>query len=184
MANKWKYSTLPASERLGMVRSGNKDVYDNEIARSLDVIKQKKELGLDVSDQKDWIDNVSYNYNLYNAESSGVAAASDVMKTGYADRLLGEATPKSTKKEKRQRIVNVNTGLNEKMKEANRYLEEYYDKVQKAEKGREAVREWLINNGIDENSADGKKRLDDFEMELKSLSEKYMKEYISKIKAL
>ena len=104
MANKWKYSTLPASERLGMVRSGNKDVYDNEIARSLDVIKQKKELGLDISDQKDWIDQVSYNYNLHNA--NGLASASKVNKTGYADRLLGEyVAPKSVNKEKRQRTA-------------------------------------------------------------------------------
>ncbi len=180
MANKWKYSTLPASERLGMVRGGNKDVYDNEIARSMDVIKQKKALGLDVSDQKDWIDKVSYNYNLHLA--NGIASPSSVNKTGYADRLLGEYV--APKKEKRQRIVNVNTSLNEKIKYANQYLDEYYDKVEKAEKGREAVKEWLINNGIDENSVDGKKYLDDFDAELKTLSEKYMKEYISKIKAL
>lgn len=184
MSNKWKYSTLPAYERIGMIRSGNKDVYDNEIARSKDVIKQRKELGLDISDQKDWIDEVSYNYQLHNAESSG-EDLSTVMKTGYADRVLGEyVAPKRAGKEKRQRIVNVNTSANKKAKYAKQYLEEFYDKVEKAEKGREAVREWLINNGIDENSVDGKKYLDDFEDELNGLTEKYMKEYISKVKAL
>ena len=177
MANKWKYSTLPASERLGMVRNGNKDVYDNEIARSLDVIKQKKELGLDISDQKDWIDKVGYNYNLHLA--SGMASPSDVKKTGYADKILGEYVAPG--KDKKQRIVNAG---NSNVKAARQYLKEYYDKVQKAAKGRDTVKEWLINNGIDENSVDGKKYLDDFDESLKALTEKYMKEYISKVKAL
>ena len=64
MANKWKYSTLTADERLDRIRSGDEDVYNSEIERSNDVIKQRKEAGLDISAQNNWIDTLNYNYGL------------------------------------------------------------------------------------------------------------------------
>ena len=63
MANKWRYADLTADARIEKIRGGDKDVYDSEIERSLDVIQSRNELGLDISEQKDWIDKVSYNYN-------------------------------------------------------------------------------------------------------------------------
>ena len=96
MKNKWKYATVSADERLGMVRNGNKDVYDSEIERSVDVIKRNESEGLDISGQKDWIDRLSYNYNLYNAERMGIPE-DKVNKTGYADRILGKTKKKYVK---------------------------------------------------------------------------------------
>ena len=53
MASKWKYASLPASERLNKIRGGDKEVYESEIARSADIINSRKELGLDTSEQRD-----------------------------------------------------------------------------------------------------------------------------------
>ena len=89
MSNKWKYATMSADERIGRVRKGDKDVYDNEMERSLDVIKRNTAEGLDISAQKEWIDNLSYNYNLYNAERMGIPEEK-VNKKRYADRILGK----------------------------------------------------------------------------------------------
>lgn len=177
MANKWKYSTTPASERLDMVRSGNKDVYNSEIERSLDVINSRKSLGLDISDQKDWIDSVSYNYNLYNASKMGIDAK-DVNKTGYADRILNDGS--SSKKKVRAISVSKKADADYY---ADKYLDEFYTKVSEAAKKRGSVLEWLLNNGIDKDSEIGRKYLDDFDKELDEVTEKYRKEYISKVKA-
>ncbi len=178
MSTKWKYASLPASERLGMIRSGNKDVYDNEIARAKDVIKARNDAGLDTSEQKKWIDDVSYNYNLYNASKMGVAK-SDVNKTGYADRLLGISVPAKKKK-----VYGTVTDESNRLYKANKYLEQFYGKVAEAANKREYVKEWLLNNGIDEASETGRKYLAEFDKELDALTEKYRKEFVSKVKAL
>lgn len=178
MSTKWKYATLSANERLGMVRNGNKDVYDNEIARAKDVIKARNEAGLDISEQKKWIDDVSYNYNLYNASKMGISP-SDVNKTGYADRLPGISAP--TKKKK---VYGTVTDESNRLYKAKKYLEQFYGKVAEAANKRENVKEWLLNNGIDENSETGKKYLAEFYKELDALTEKYRKEFVSKVKAL
>lgn len=175
MSTKWKYASLPASERLDMVRSGNKDVYESEIARSLDVINSRKALGLDISEQKNWIDSVGYNYNLYNAQQMGIPEKR-VNNKGYADRILGEFTP----------AVTVKTSSRKKSDAdyyAKKYLDEFYTKVSDAKQKRASIEEWLINNGIDKNSEAGKMYLDEFENELEELTEKYRKEYVSKVKA-
>ena len=70
-----------------MIRSGNKDVYDNEVARSLEKIKINEENGLSTDDQKAWLDTLSYNYNLGTA--SQFAPGSKVNKTGYTDVYFG-----------------------------------------------------------------------------------------------
>ena len=164
MSTKWKYASLPASERLGMIRSGNKDVYESELARAKDIIKVRNEAGLDTGEQKAWIDDVSYNYNLYNASKMGISP-SRVNKTGYADRIFG--------------------GTNsEKKYTAEAYLDEFYEKVAEAAGKRKNVKEWLLNNGIDESSDTGKKYLEEFDKELDALTEKYRKEFISKVKAV
>ena len=89
MSNKWKYATMSADERIGRVRKGDKDVYDNEMERSLDVIKRNTAEGLDISAQKEWIDNLSYNYNLYNAERMGIPEEK-VNKKGYYPPVIAE----------------------------------------------------------------------------------------------
>ena len=178
MANKWKYATLSADERLGMVRNGNKDVYESEIARAKDVIRSRNEAGLDIGEQKKWIDDVSYNYNLYNASKMGISP-SDVNKTGYADRMLG-----GVKKEKKKKFYSTVTKSSEKKYKAEKFLDEFYGKVAEAANKRENIKEWLLNNGIDEASDTGKKYLAEFDMELDALTEKYRKEFVSKVKAL
>ena len=181
MASKWEYSSLPAQDRLDMIRGGNKDVYDSEIARSLDVINSRKELGLDIAEQKNWIDNISYNYNLHNAENMGIES-SRVNKTGYADLLLGtKTTADYAPKKKRTKFSNNQAAFEEA---AANLLSEYYQKVNEAAQGINAVKEWLVNNGIEESSVDGQKYIKDFEEELAQKTQKYNNEYASKVKAL
>ena len=125
MANVWKYSTLPSDSRIGMVREGNRDVYENEIARSMDVIETRKKMGLDITDQKNWIDTVCYNYNLYNAKKMGIDAV-NVNKTGYADTLLGESGAKGKRSGRHITTITSDGNINYTAK---RLLAEYYDKV-------------------------------------------------------
>ena len=87
MASKWKYAALPAKERLSKIRAGNKEVYESEIARSAEIAKSRKELGLDTTEQRAWIDRVSTAYNKANAERLGIPQSA-VNTTGYAERLL------------------------------------------------------------------------------------------------
>ena len=97
MATKWKYATVPAEQRLEMLRKGDTSLYDEEIARTADVIKARSDAGLDVTEQMNWADKVSYNYNLAKAADMGIDAAK-VAETGYAARLFpevaGEPAPK------------------------------------------------------------------------------------------
>ena len=180
MANKWKYSSLPAEERIGMIRKGDKDVYANEVDRALDVIKTRESLGLDTTDQKDWIDNISYNYNLYNAERMGISP-NNVNKTGYADKILASGTQEG----KNRKYVTTVGGKNaEKNYKANKLLEEFEQKINDAKSTIANLREWLLNNGIDQDSQDGKKYIDSFNDELEATTEKLRAQYISKIKAL
>lgn len=88
MTTKWKYATIPAAQRLSMLREGNKELYDEEVARTKDVIAARLEAGLDVDEQMKWGDTISYNYNLAAAQQAGENPDS-VAKTGYSQRLFG-----------------------------------------------------------------------------------------------
>ena len=86
---KWKYGTVPASARLTMLRKGNKELYDEEIARTRDAITARLEAGLPVDEQMKWGDTVSYQYNLSQAEKNGERPES-VAETGYAKKLFSD----------------------------------------------------------------------------------------------
>lgn len=88
MSTKWKYATVPATQRLDMLKSGNEALYNEELQRTEDVIVSRLEAGLDVSEQMAWADTVSYNYNLGQAQKNGLSGDT-VAKTGYADKLFG-----------------------------------------------------------------------------------------------
>lgn len=88
MASKWKYATIPAEQRLNMLKEGNDALYKEELARTQDVIASRLEVGLDVKEQMDWADKISYNYELGKAERSG-SPTDNISRTGYADQLFG-----------------------------------------------------------------------------------------------
>lgn len=88
MSSEWKNASIPAEKRIEMLRSGNKEVFDEEVERTKTVVKARQELGLDTKAQEDWLDTVAYNYNLYNAERMGISP-DRVSKTGYASLYLG-----------------------------------------------------------------------------------------------
>lgn len=90
-STKWKYATVPAGERLKMARDGNEDLYREEIARTKDAISARLSAGLDVGEQMKWADEVSYQYQLSQAEKMGIDGK-NVAKEGYAQRLFGDMT--------------------------------------------------------------------------------------------
>ncbi len=96
MATKWKYATVPAAQRLDMLRSGNDELYKEEIARTKDAISNRLAAGLDVDEQMKWADSVAYQYNLSKAADMGIDEK-NVAKTGYAQRLFGDMTESVTK---------------------------------------------------------------------------------------
>lgn len=86
---RWKYGTIPATERLSMLRKGNKDLYDEELSRTRDAIENRLAAGLDVSEQMKWGDTISYQYNLSQAEKAG-ENPENVAKTGYSKKLFSD----------------------------------------------------------------------------------------------
>lgn len=179
MANKWKYSTLPASERIAMVKNGDKDVYDNEVARSVDVINSRNELGLDITEQKNWIDTLSYNYNLGNASKMGIDA-SKVNKTGYADYILESEKPESGKR----KYISMGGNYADFVSEVEALRREYEAQNAETEGKLAHTEEWLLNNGISKDSADGKKYLKAAEDEINEEKARNLSGYKSKVKAL
>ena len=177
MASKWKYASLPAEERLQKIRSGNKDIYESEIARSVDTAKARQHLGLDVSEQRDWIDRVSYAHNAASAEKLGISPAS-VNKTGYADRLLGLAkTDKSQK-----RFVTLSNRKSRQQGIVQELNETLSKQIASAEKTREGVVEWLFNNGIDVSSDQGERFLEQADKEIAAKVESYKSAYRTALK--
>lgn len=183
MANKWKYADLPASERLDMIKNGNKDVYDNEVERTLEKIKINEENGISTDDQIGWLDTLSYNYNL--GAASQIAPGSKVNKTGYANVYfgIGDSGNRKTKQSKKTIVSYVND-TSDFDREAKEILSQYTEILKRLESEMATGKEWLINNGIDKDSETGKKYLALFEEQLESKKEKYYKEYVSKVKAL
>ena len=177
MANKWRYADLTADARIEKIRGGDKDVYDSEIERSLDVIQSRNELGLDISEQKDWIDKVSYNYNLSNAEKRGISP-DNVHRRGYADMRLGSS---NDSEKSRNAPVTLTSKQADLKLAAKNYLEEFYQKTSDAMKQLSLTEEWLINNGIDKDSEEGRKFMQQAENEVAEKVEKYHDEYISAV---
>lgn len=177
MANKWRYADLTADARIEKIRGGDKDVYDSEIERSLDVIQSRNELGLDISEQKDWIDKVSYNYNLSNAEKMGISPE-NVNRSGYADMLLGSSNDSDKSHNGPVTLTSKQADLKFAAKN---YLEEFYQKTSDAMKQLSLTEEWLINNGIDKDSEEGRKFMQQAENEVAEKVEKYHDEYISAV---
>lgn len=178
MATKWKYALLPAEERLNRIRGGNKDVYESEIARSVDVANSRKELGLDTSEQRAWIDRVSYNYNLSGAQKLGISPES-VNKTGYADRLLGSENTSAQQPKRFVTVVNKQSRQEGVVRELSKELSQ---KIASAEQERESVIEWLFNNGIDATSEQGEKFLEQADQDIDAKVQSYKNAYRTELK--
>lgn len=182
MAGKWKYSTLSAAERLERVRGGDKDVYDSEIGRSLDVIRSREELGLDISDQKAWIDALGREYNRANAEKMGFPA-SLANETGYADALLGAKVDARGHK-KSGTIISTTWSDGGRYAKLLRYQNELLDRIERAEAAESLLEEWMRNNGIAADSGEAEKIRERFREETDAKLEPYRRQYIERAEKL
>ncbi|MGI6197271.1 MAG: hypothetical protein ACOYIO_09390 [Eubacteriales bacterium] len=178
MASKWKYAALPAKERLSKIRAGNKEVYESEIARSAEIARSRKELGLDTTEQRAWIDRVSTAYNKANAERLGIPQSA-VNTTGYADRLLDTG---KTASGSQKRFVTRRNKRTEQLAAVQALDEELARKIASAEKARESVVEWLLNNGIDASGTQGKRFLEQADKEIAAKVESYKNRYRAELK--
>ncbi len=110
MSSKWKYANLDAETRLEMLRSGNKEVFDEEVERTKSVTNARKELGLDTTAQENWMDTVGYNYNLSAAKAQG-EPADNVSKTGYAKLYLRDPNSKNNGEMSKVKAYKTTSGL-------------------------------------------------------------------------
>ena len=85
MASKWKYASIDADRRLELLKKGNKELFDEEVARTREITKARRELGLDTKEQEDWMDTVGYSYSTSLAEDG-----QKVSEKGYAKLYLDD----------------------------------------------------------------------------------------------
>ncbi|MBR4979746.1 MAG: hypothetical protein IKX77_04270 [Clostridia bacterium] len=159
--NVWQYAYLPAAERLEKIRNGDADVYEKELARSMNAIAQREELGIDTQEQKEWINKLNYNYNRYNEERLGLASAEKKKNKPKTTAVFADAKAK-----------------------AETLLDEYYKKAFEEREKLKNAEEYLVNNGISKNSADGKRYLAAKEKEIETKIKKLKNEYLSAMKKL
>ncbi len=164
MATKWKYATIPASRRLEMLKEGNDELYNEEIARTKDSISNRLAAGLDVSEQMKWADTVSYNHNLSKAKGMGIDE-SNVTKDGYAQRLFGDMT---------ESVGRENVSTPEKPKEI--LKQKYYDDYKNMD------RDALSRSVLDSYIGGINKRANLLSAEYKSYVKELEKNYEKKIK--
>ncbi len=88
MSSKWKYAGLDTKHRLALLENGNKELFDEEVARTKEIVDARRELGLDTTAEEKWMDEVGYSYSL-----SLVDEGTPVSKTGYAKLYLDGKTP-------------------------------------------------------------------------------------------
>lgn len=179
MASKWKYADLDANHRIGLLRKGNKELFDEEVARTKEVINARRELGLDTTEQESWMDTVGYNYNLSQAD-----AGRTVSKTGYAQLYAGEKkadTEPSPVKKYRDGIPVVtgyisaaNRKIDNALKLAQASLKSKYDD-RKKEIYNELydrypyLKEQVLNEGASPDGGKMKRAYDSIEQELSRL---------------
>lgn len=110
MSSKWKYASLDADTRLEMLRSGNKDVFDEEVERTKSVTNARRELGLDTTEQENWMDTVGYNYSLYNGAAQG-ESKDNISKSGYAKIYLKSEKDKENEPMSKVKEYKTTSGL-------------------------------------------------------------------------
>lgn len=60
METKNKYATMSVGERLDRIRHGDTGIYEEELKRANDAIRNLEELGLDTGEQNEWIKKLRY----------------------------------------------------------------------------------------------------------------------------
>ncbi len=198
MSSNWKYADIDAETRLSMLREGNEELFDEEVARTKEVVSARESAGLDTDAQRKWLDKVGYNYNLYTAKNAG-EDTNKVSKEGYA-RLYLDKKPQKMVVD--GRIKNVkskneeNTALGEGYeiiegaKElARTVLEEKYTKIKDEARKRlldenEFLKEALVNSGASLEGGKAKKAKEKLEEMLKEIYGEYDKRFESEREAL
>ncbi len=194
MASKWKYADLDANHRIGLLRKGNKELFDEEIARTKEIAKARREIGLDTTEQEKWLDTVGYNYNLSMADEG-----TKVSKTGYAQLYLGEkkadTEPSPVKKYREQApkvtgyISAANRKIDNARKLAERSLAEKYEKMKNDARDElydryPHLKEQIINEGASPEGGKMKRAYDDIEQELAVIYEELDKELSERMSEL
>lgn len=179
MASKWKYADLDANHRIGLLRNGNKELFDEEVARTKEITKARRELGLDTTEQEKWMDTVGYNYNL-----SLAGEGDKVSKEGYARLYLDEKkadTEKSPVKSYREdapKVTGYISAAKRKITKAQELARESLTKQYEAKKVKARdelydryphLKEQILNEGASPVGGKMKRAFDSIENELSEL---------------
>ncbi|MBE6703756.1 MAG: hypothetical protein E7583_00690 [Ruminococcaceae bacterium] len=179
MASKWKYADLDANHRIGLLRKGYKELFDEEIARTKEITKARRELGLDTTEQEKWMDTVGYNYNL-----SMAGEGDKVSKDGYARLYLGEKkadTEKSPVKSFREdapKVTGYISAAKRKITKAQELARESLTKQYEAKKVKARdelydkypyLKEQILNEGASPEGGKMKRAYDSVEKELSEI---------------
>lgn len=190
MASKWKYASLNAESRLKMLRNGNKSVFDEEVARTKDITKAMRELGLDTTAQEKWMDEVGYNYSL-----STAAPTDKVSKSGYSKLYLDGDGKKSTEKAKtvaapaNTYITDAKLKIQSAGKLAKKAAVQKYDGLKQAAKkelysSNPYLEEALINSGASLNGGKAAKAFEAIENRLEEIYADYDGELAKELDSL
>ena len=187
MATKWKYASLDANQRLDMLREGNKELFDEEVARTKEITKARRELGLDTTEQENWMDTVGYNYSSYLAGEGDT-----VSKTGYAELYLNGETknagtsPMKSYKEKAgpetSYISNAKRKITKAGELAKKSLADKYEEIKKRARDElfdsyPYLKEQLVNSGASLDGGKAKKAYEQIEARLMDIYSELDSEY-------
>ena len=153
MSTKWKYATMPAEQRLEELRGGNTELYNEELARTQDVIDSRLAVGLDVSEQKNWAEKVTQNYNLSKSQNKNRASY------GYSKRTGTNSHTSALDTATAAHVAAVNSRLSAICDSFNKYVTslraDYETRRKKAIEEYEAYEkkyeEMLLNGNVSEN---------------------------------
>ena len=150
MSNNWKYANLGQRERLDLIRNGNTEVYNAEKSRNKNLKSLRQSLGLSTDEIDNWdkiIDNAKNGTTKVKRKKIGGSLSSKLINE-RVDQLNGEY---------RRYVGELKDNLESSAEDA----------VNDAEKDREYLNEWLINNGYskDGNVAQKSKKELAYELE-------------------
>ncbi len=138
----WKYATLSEKERLDMVKSGDNDVYETEMARNNYYINMRKDLGVDTSDLENWA--LLLNQAKASRENSYKVSKIEGTPTYYGART--------------NKIMN---SFNSYMEQLNQTLnQQKTEAIGSAATAIKTLKEFLANNGYSQDGTTAKKKSD------------------------
>lgn len=162
--NIWKYADLTQKERLQMIRNGDNDVYEKEMARSNSLASARQSLGInEMDDINNWKTLISQAKEAYDINVKSASSFKTSPRT-FAVRISSS---------------NFNTYMNELK---NKYKIDRTEAVNSAAAAKAELDEWLANNGLSVDGATASKRTARINTELDNKLSELEEDYKASVK--